>query len=177
MNSGSSLNIGNDIIKEQNYIQLTDFSNPDNLIEPNNTILNSEQFNKSSHKISSDNNELSGENEEQNQKKHLKRRSKKEAEGRNYVCEICSKSYLSYPALYTHYKQKHNTNNRLGRGRGRPKKETIHLEEEKNKYNPINETFFSKEDKVGKTEPQKEINECVDKAFNELYNPEKKKYN
>ena len=59
-------------------------------------------------------NDLSNENSEENdenKKKQVKRRSKREAEGRNYVCKMCSKSYLSYPALYTHYKQKHNTNN------------------------------------------------------------------
>ena len=174
MNSGSSLNVGNDIIREPNFIQLTNFSSPDNFIEPNNTNLNSELINSSSNKIASENNDHSEENDDQNQKKHLKRRSKKEVEGRNYICKICSKSYLSYPALYTHYKQKHNTNNSLGRNRGRPKKETLHSEDEKNKYNPTNETFFLKEDKVGKTDPQTEINECVDKAFNELYDPDKK---
>ena len=32
-----------------------------------------------------------------------KRRSKNDNEGRNYQCG-CGKSYLSYPALYTHIK-------------------------------------------------------------------------
>ncbi len=61
-----------------------------------------------------------------------KRRSKHEQSGRNYVCG-CGKTYLSYPALYTHVKTKHNgsnpsgTNtptfyNGKGRGRGRPRK-------------------------------------------------------
>jgi hypothetical protein len=35
------------------------------------------------------------------------RRSKDEADERNYVCG-CGKSYLSYAALYTHAKTKHN---------------------------------------------------------------------
>ena len=35
-----------------------------------------------------------------------KRRSKKDKTGRNYVCG-CGKNYLSYPALYTHIKNKH----------------------------------------------------------------------
>lgn len=60
-----------------------------------------------------------------------KRRSKNDNIGRTFVCG-CSKSYLSYPALYTHIKQKHNgeppdgTNSaqyHTGRGRGRPRKE------------------------------------------------------
>jgi hypothetical protein len=36
-----------------------------------------------------------------------KRRSKKDKAGRNYICG-CGKNYLSYPALYTHIKNKHN---------------------------------------------------------------------
>lgn len=59
-----------------------------------------------------------------------KRRSKNDCNGRDYVCG-CGKTYLSYPALYTHIKTKHNgktpdgTNaNQVqnGRGRGRPRK-------------------------------------------------------
>ena len=59
-----------------------------------------------------------------------KRRSKNDNVGRTFVCG-CGKSYLSYPALYTHIKQKHNqvapegTNSaqyHSGRGRGRPRK-------------------------------------------------------
>jgi len=56
-----------------------------------------------------------------------KRRSKKEKEGRNHKCPLCDKTYLSYPALYTHNKLKHSTENggkpvlgSNGRGRGRP---------------------------------------------------------
>ena len=36
---------------------------------------------------------------------------------------------LSYPALYTHIKQKHNANGHSGRGRGRPKKDTGEVSE------------------------------------------------
>lgn len=63
-----------------------------------------------------------------------KRRSKNDSNGRDYVCG-CGKTYLSYPALYTHIKTKHNgkmpvgTNaNQVqnGRGRGRPRKVRIH---------------------------------------------------
>ena len=119
-------------------------------------------------------NENSEENDE-NKKKKGTRRSKRESEGRNYVCKMCSKSYLSYPALYTHYKQKHNTNNSSGRGRGRPKKEINEGENEKNNYNPINSTYFLKDERTGTTSPQTEINDCIDKAFQELYDPEKRK--
>lgn len=59
-----------------------------------------------------------------------KRRSKNDCSGRDYRCG-CGKTYLSYPALYTHIKTKHNgktpegTNaNQIqnGKGRGRPRK-------------------------------------------------------
>lgn len=60
----------------------------------------------------------------------LKRRSKKDKIGRNFVCG-CQKKYLSYPALYTHIKTKHNgiqpegtkdLNTNQKTKRGRPKK-------------------------------------------------------
>ena len=38
--------------------------------------------------------------------KSKKRRTRKDDEGRNFNC-TCGKSYLSYPALYTHIKTKH----------------------------------------------------------------------
>ena len=99
----------------------------------------------------------------------LRRRSKNETEGRDFFCEICNKSYLSYPALYTHHKIKHETNNKnLGRGRGRPKKEQNENIIEKNRYNPINITFFAKEERTGKTSLS-EINNCIESSFYEIY--------
>jgi hypothetical protein len=57
-----------------------------------------------------------------------KRRSKTDPEGRRFQCG-CGKTYLSYPALYTHIKNKHGgdqpngTNVPTGKGgRGRPRK-------------------------------------------------------
>ena len=54
------------------------------------------------------------------------RRSKNDTTQRNYKCNYCEKSYLSYPALYTHMKQKHASDGQRpplnGRGRGRPRK-------------------------------------------------------
>jgi hypothetical protein len=51
-------------------------------------------------------------------------------EGRDHKCQFCDKTYLSYPALYTHMKTKHAkgpdgqplVSFNTGRGRGRPKK-------------------------------------------------------
>ena len=65
------------------------------------------------------------ENSEKKTQKKSKRRSKSEVEGRTFECKLCNKSYLSYPALYTHYKLKHNTNNSYGRGR--PKKSKMRM--------------------------------------------------
>lgn len=36
-----------------------------------------------------------------------KRRTKGDDSDRKHVCKICLKTYLSYPALYTHTKSKH----------------------------------------------------------------------
>ena len=64
-----------------------------------------------------------------------KRRTKNDACERNFKCG-CGKDYLSYPALYTHIKQKHGGAHpngtdtptmRSGRGRGRPRKQNFPL--------------------------------------------------
>lgn len=36
------------------------------------------------------------------------RRSKHDLKGRDYLCSLCWKSYLSYAAMYVHLKKKHN---------------------------------------------------------------------
>lgn len=63
-------------------------------------------------------------------KRKQKRRSKNDFQGRDHKCNYCDKTYLSYPALYTHMKNKHAkgpdgqplVSFNSGRGRGRPKK-------------------------------------------------------
>jgi len=53
-----------------------------------------------------------------------KRRSKNDNDGRSHKCQTCGKAYLSYPALYTHIKTKHDMQGSgSGKGRGRPKKD------------------------------------------------------
>lgn len=54
----------------------------------------------SSEEYSSDNNGLN------NEKNKKKRRPRSAAGAWNYLCG-CGKAYLSYPALYTHVKNKH----------------------------------------------------------------------
>ena len=56
---------------------------------------------------------------EQKEKRH--RRSKNDPIGRKYICNLCSKSYLSAPALSSHRKTKHFQNEEK-KGRGRPRK-------------------------------------------------------
>ncbi len=54
-------------------------------------------------------------------------------QGRDHRCNYCDKTYLSYPALYTHMKNKHAKGPdgqplisiNSGRGRGRPKKNSM----------------------------------------------------
>ena len=41
-----------------------------------------------------------------NEEKKKTRRTRKDEDGRDFTCP-CGKSYLSYPALYTHIKTKH----------------------------------------------------------------------
>ena len=90
-----------------------------------------EDFFQGNYEDQDDDDELEGQDEGEDNKQRSKRRSKNDNVGRTYTCG-CGKSYLSYPALYTHIKQKHNgrppegTNNaqlHTGRGRGRPRKE------------------------------------------------------
>jgi hypothetical protein len=108
-------------------------------------------------------------NESEEGKKN-KRRSKNETQGRTFICKLCEKSYLSYPALYTHCKQKHNTSNTSGRGRGRPKKDNGD-NQERLKYNPLDASYFLKENRKGTTNYD-DFEKSIKDAFNELYSHE-----
>jgi hypothetical protein len=63
-------------------------------------------------------------------KEEKTRKTRSDQEGREFTCGACNKSYLSYPALYTHIKTKHNGitpegtvrgKNNNNKRRGRPK--------------------------------------------------------
>ena len=97
-----------------------------------------------------------------------KRRTKNDNIGRTFICKSCGKSYLSYPALYTHCKQKHNTCNTSGRGRGRPKKENGESFAERLKYNPLDASYFLKDNRRGTTNFEDFEKSIVD-AFHILY--------
>lgn len=116
------------------------------------------------------------ETEANGQKKIRKRAKKSESDIRNYKCSFCDKSYLSYPALYTHCKQKHNTNNHSERGRGRPKKELVDSNGETNKYDPLTISYFEKEERKGNTQREL-INQCTKNAFQYLYGNDEEENN
>lgn len=85
----------------------------------------------------------------QSMKTKGKRRSKNETEGRNYKCNQCDRTYLSYPALYTHIKTKHSVQGEApmtsGRGRGRPKKNLAKEE----RADPTSMLYFRTEEHKG----------------------------
>ena len=107
------------------------------------------------------------ENSQEKKEDIHRRRSKNDTEGRTFICQLCGKSYLSYPALYTHRKQKHNTNLSSGRGRGRPKKDISEQNIERIKFNPCGLSFFSKENRKGETTEFKNV---IFDAFNKFLN-------
>jgi hypothetical protein len=108
---------------------------------------------------------------EQVQRQKHKRRSKNDLKGRDYQCG-CGKRYLSYPALYTHIKTKHNGQNpkgtnapqyQSGRGRGRPRKSNIAIAP----ANPVPQTSSVPTDAGAKQEP---VQKPEEKKEVEVYN-------
>jgi len=92
------------------------------------------------------------ENEIQDSSRQVgKRRSKNDNQGRDFKCKYCEKTYLSYPALYTHMKQKHSKGPdgelrnppTSGRGRGRPRKNPYQ------RLDPRTEDFFKAPERDG----------------------------
>lgn len=88
-------------------------------------------------------------------RKKQKRRSKNDVQGRDHKCNYCDKTYLSYPALYTHMKNKHAKGPdgqplisiNSGRGRGRPKKNALGVRF--SHVDPTSDEFFKTNDKIG----------------------------
>ena len=86
---------------------------------------------------------------------------------------MCGKAYLSYPALYTHIKTKHNSSGGVsGRGRGRPKKDNGEISSLKPMYYPSSFDYFKHPEKMGES---KNIKSCVENVFNELFLTKKSK--
>lgn len=109
--------------------------------------------------------------------KKNRRRSKNDNYGRNYKCDICYKAYLSYPALYTHIKTKHDSAGKT-KGRGRPKKDFIFPGgkegQERVLYNPLTFDFFKHPERTGTTLSE-DLFPIFDFVFNEVYVILKKK--
>ena len=105
-------------------------------------------------------------------KKPPRKRVKKEESGqRNFKCEICQKEYLSHPALYTHYKKKHNKKIKTEKPKGRPKNNS---EKDNKLYDPKKPDFFLHEKRKGKT-PTENINNIAKRAFIIIYEENKEK--
>lgn len=90
--------------------------------------------------------------DENGKRRRAKRRSKNDLDGRDYKCSFCAKTYLSYPALYTHMKNKHSKGEdaqqlllNSGRGRGRPKKNAGRV----TTIDPESDDYFKTLDKGG----------------------------
>ena len=147
--------------QDENYSQTYNIQSQP---QQNNQYQSNNQYSQNILQTSEENYENSQEKKEENHK----RRSKNDTEGRTFICQLCGKSYLSYPALYTHKKQKHNnTNSSSGRGRGRPKKDNNEQNNERKEFNPNSFNYFQKEDRKGVTNEYKKV---ISDAFNFLYN-------
>ena len=113
-------------------------------------------------------------NNNNNEQNDIENNKKKLDNHRIYKCKDCDKSYLSYPALFTHRKQKHNINSINGGKRGRPKKINVINKIEKIKYNPLNVSFFLKDERTGNVQNENDFKFSINFAFNSLYNDDKK---
>ena len=93
-------------------------------------------------------------------------KSKKINLERTFICKLCGKIYSSYPALYNHRKQKHNSIKT--RERGRPRKNSGETNAEKLKYNPLDSSYFLKENRIGKTNLN-DFEKSINQSFNQIY--------
>jgi len=84
-----------------------------------------------------------------------KRRSKHDLEGRSFKCEKCAKCYLSYPALYTHVKTKHENEPLPTKGirssKNKPKNSNSNPPISKVLADTKFSEFFEKEERKGET--------------------------
>jgi len=137
----------------------------ENFMHYSNQMNMSESNNKNYYENEDDDSKLAEEDRKRN-----KRRSKNDNDGRSHICQICNKSYLSYPALYTHIKTKHNNNGKSSsRGRGRPKKDNGDtINPVKLIYNPCGMEYFKHPERIGETN-ETEIDEVLREVFDKIY--------
>jgi len=128
-----------------------------------------ERYNEQMVESESDYDDVSG--DDNSSRKKQKRRSKNDVNGRDHKCLYCDKTYLSYPALYTHMKNKHAKGPdgqplislNSGRGRGRPKKSSIGMS---SLVEPTKIDYFRTMDKIGgPVEPTCGFNEVYTEIF------------
>ena len=105
MESSNIENNEPDIInqKDENYCQPSNIFTPQLFMDAPTNNINADQImqqNAFHSEEKSQTNELSDENED-NIRKHLKRRSKKDFEGRNFVCKFDEESILSSCFIYS----------------------------------------------------------------------------
>ena len=124
------------------------------------------------HKRAKNGDESENDYEDENgERRRSKRRSKNDLDGRDYKCSFCTKTYLSYPALYTHMKTKHSSGSdsqqlllNSGRGRGRPKKNAGRV----TTIDPESDDYFKTLDKGGgPTDPLFYFDKIIEEFFSE----------
>lgn len=99
-------------------------------------------------------------------KKKKNRRPRSAAGERNYLCG-CNKAYLSYPALYTHVKNKHGGVFPIGSNA----KRKIQKNEEEDKedcFVPDMETYFQEFDQFLQEAKAEAFTSTVDKTLTEI---------
>lgn len=118
--------------------------------------------------------EENNKNKEDNQtspKITRKRAKKNESDNRAYECEDCQRTYLSFSALYTHRKAKHNIKTKKENSRGRPKKNRVEINNV-DLDDPWKLSFFDKPERKGKTSIAN-INKCAKRVFKFIYEDNK----
>lgn len=67
-------------------------------------ISEEKQYNYRQDEVGEDGQLVDGNQEDNFEEARGRRRSKNDVDGRDHKCKYCDKTYLSYPALYTHTK-------------------------------------------------------------------------
>lgn len=95
----------------ENYHELrnqeSNFNGKEDIDKNINSQDESDSEENQDYESSQENNNLSGIERKSIEKGKKRRRTKNDQSGRDFICG-CGKTYLSYPALYTHIKEKHN---------------------------------------------------------------------
>jgi hypothetical protein len=108
-----------------------------------------------------------------NQDRYIRnRRSRHDMNGRDFKCQICDKTYLSYPAMYQHMKNKHSldpnaqqtfnaVNSISGGKRGRPRKDLGFTS-----IDPTSDIYLSSEGRQGgPVDPITHFQKVFDEVF------------